>query len=636
MAIVTAQLICSPTLQCEYVDKDGTPLSAGIVTCFQDNSRTTLKNWYYQSGTPGAYTYIPLPNPLTLSAAGTITDVNGVDTLPFFYPYSELDNTTAQPYYITVVDSNFELQFTRQNFPFGVDESNIAATFDNTNNYIINNRFWRNIGGATLTTVTSAIVAPSQHDGFSMPDIQFIKNITGAVETVAFAPFPLGGQTLQGDITPEFYLNHTCTALQAGETLKVYQFPISLHVETLSSVQATVTIQVQAGSFSPNNIITLYIYQFLGTGVTSPAPILLEPIVAPGDWQKFTFQFTFPSAAGAVLGDGGDDALYLQVGMPLSLTCDINFTLPSIYLSPNSPPTNDFATYDQIDAIINSPRTGDIRTSLNTFYPYGWVPMSGGSIGYNPNSGAAYYPTARNNKDTWQLYNLLWQAFNAYVIPTTTINPLAQMVTSVGATVAYGSSAINDFESNNAIILSPTMGRVILGTVPVQALTELYNAAVTASSSTGLLLTATNPPISYFNGMPFYVSNTGGALPTGLVVNTIYYVSAFNGTSTFKVATTFANAMAGTVIAFTNAGSGTTFATAALAGSSEGEYGHTQLLAELASHNHTVPIALATSTNPPGSNPLVSGANTPTSFTGSSVPFNVTQPGTFFNIYMKL
>ncbi len=73
MTINTALLIAAPMLQDLLVDKDGTPMAGGTITLYHDNSRTTLKNWYYQSGTPGNYTYVPLPNPLTLSAAGTIT-----------------------------------------------------------------------------------------------------------------------------------------------------------------------------------------------------------------------------------------------------------------------------------------------------------------------------------------------------------------------------------------------------------------------------------------------------------------------------------------------------------------------------------------------------------------------------------
>ena len=115
----TALLVASPTLQDYLVDKlTGQPLSAGIVTFYQDSQRQTLKNVYYQQGIPGAYTYTALPNPLTLSSVGTIQDSNGNDVIPFFYPYDETDNVTPQAYYVTVYSSSFVLQFTRQNFPF--------------------------------------------------------------------------------------------------------------------------------------------------------------------------------------------------------------------------------------------------------------------------------------------------------------------------------------------------------------------------------------------------------------------------------------------------------------------------------------------------------------------------------------
>ncbi len=137
--------------------------------------------------------------------------------------------------------------------------------------------------------------------------------------------------------------------------------------------------------------------------------------------------------------------------------------------------------------------------------------------------------------------------------------------------------------------------------------------------------------------MPIQFSNTGGALPTGISANTIYYVANFDGNAAFFVSTSFANAMAGTVIAYTNAGSGTNTVTAALAGSYEGEYAHRQLIAEVAAHNHTVPfVSVPNILSSGGGQNLVNPGTTNTSTTGSSTPFNVTQPGTFYNLYMKL
>lgn len=55
---------------------------------------------------------------------------------------------------------------------------------------------------------------------------------------------------------------------------------------------------------------------------------------------------------------------------------------------------------------------------------------------------------------------------------------------------------------------------------------------------------------------PFTVSNSGGALPTGLVAGTHYW-AIVTGVNTFKVALSYALALAGTAVDITGAGSGT-------------------------------------------------------------------------------
>lgn len=476
MPINVDLLIAAPMLQDFIIDKDSTPMAGGTITCYQDNSRTTLKNWYYQSGTPGNYTYIRLPNPLTLSAAGTICDINGVDTIPFFYPYSELDEAVVEPYYITIVNYAQTNQITRANFPFlppSGNNPNISNSFDN---YIINNGFWRNIGTMALTNVLSQVVAPSQHDGFSLPDITFIKNVTGGIDTVTFTKFPLTTTPiLTGDITPEYYLNHTCSNTPTGETQKAYYFPISLHINTLASIPFTATIQAEniGGTGTGQNVINLYILQNTGTGTTSPAPFLVGSISLTTGWQKYEFSSIFPPTAGLTLGSGGDDALYLLVQMPLNLPCSINFTKPSIYLS-SSIPTNNFQTYDQIDAIINSPRTGDIRTSLNSFSPYGWVPANDGTIG-----SSASAATTRANTDTWQLYNLLWNAVSNTYAPVSG---------------GRGANAYADFSANKTITLTQTLSRVIGSVGPGAGLTNWALGQTSGAESYSTTLSIANMP----------------------------------------------------------------------------------------------------------------------------------------------
>jgi hypothetical protein len=305
----------------------------------------------------------------------------------------------------------------------------------------------------------------------------------------------------------------------------------------------------------------------------------------------------------------------------------MNIAKPSVYLS-TTIPSDDFDTYEYVSGTIDSPRTGDVRTSLNTYQPFGWVPMNNGTIG-NASSSA----TARANIDTWPLFSLIWNQFSAYTNGTT--NVLAQMVNSSGSHVAYGASAIADWNANNSIALTQTMGKVILGTVPVPSLTNAFTNTFTASNSGGNLLITSSGNINTFTGMPVYFENTGGSLPGGLSANTIYYVATFT-TNAFSVATSFANAIAGTVIAYSSAGSGTNTFFEAFNNTVEGEYAHTQLLAELAAHTHTIPVGTGASTSTVGNNGAANTGTANTGSTGSSTPFNVTQPGVFLNLYMKL
>jgi len=676
MPINPALLIAAPMLQDALVDKTGIPMANGIITCYQDNSRTTLKNWYYQSGTPGNYTYIRLPNPLTLSAAGTICDINGVDTIPFFYPYDEQDETISQPYYITIVNQFFTNQITRANFPYNRSTSTNTTETETINNLIINGGFWRNLQpnyinqtpiSVSLNTYAAAdntvnvTVAPSQHDGFSFPDIRFLKNNITGTDTLTFTPFPASASPVivQSGVTyttPEYYINHQCTAAGSDESQKCYQFPIALHLNNLANIPFTASIQAQWGE-SGSNVIQLNLLQFTGTGTTSPTVTLIggTSITLTSDWQNYVLTDIFPSLVGLTLSLGEDDAFYLQVAMPLNTTCSINFTKPALYLTTAAIPVNDFETYDQVDAIINSPRTGDVRTSMNDFYYYGWLPMNNGLIGFtNPGSNTSY---VRANSDAWPLFNLLWTKGKVYDSGSN-FNPLMQMYTNTAGTLAftnYGTSAYADFIASSpslALEIPYNMGRVILGTVPISALITAnptldgYKIGVMASNSIpALLFTYSDITFRFgiFQGAPIVFT---GTLPDVIVANAVYYAIPVTS-STFKIATTFLNALSSTAIAYGTTPGSSIIANLFPASSYEGEYAHTQLLNEMINHTHdplSPGIDFVQNTGASGSAYVSIGANAGDLKTttgnvtgyGSQVGFNVTQPGVYMNLFIKL
>lgn len=82
-------------------------------------------------------------------------------------------------------------------------------------------------------------------------------------------------------------------------------------------------------------------------------------------------------------------------------------------------------------------------------------------------------------------------------------------------------------------------------------------ATFTANSGTSIFTATAH---GFLTGLALQVSNSGGALPTGLAGVTTYYVIRIDA-NTFKLATTLANAQAGTNLTVSSNGTGTQTAT---------------------------------------------------------------------------
>ena len=123
--------IYCPPIQTYFVDKDtGFPLSAGVVTFYEDNNRTVKKAIYEQTENPlGTFFYTQLNNPVILTSVGTFADNNGNDINVFLYPYVGSPNDAVRGavdlYYVTVESSGGVAQETRSAWPPNVQ---IAGT----------------------------------------------------------------------------------------------------------------------------------------------------------------------------------------------------------------------------------------------------------------------------------------------------------------------------------------------------------------------------------------------------------------------------------------------------------------------------------------------------------------------------
>ena len=144
------------------VDKTtGEPLAGGIVSFWQDNSRTTPKLVYELTGAPPNYTYTALPNPLVLSNNGSFQDNSGNNIAVYYFPYdSQLPDANVQLYYISVTDADGSQQFTREAWPNISTNESESLTQTNLTNGLINPQF-SNISftPATPLTISSTGVA---------------------------------------------------------------------------------------------------------------------------------------------------------------------------------------------------------------------------------------------------------------------------------------------------------------------------------------------------------------------------------------------------------------------------------------------------------------------------------------------
>lgn len=136
-------------LQQQFVDKiSGLPLQSGVVYFWQDNNRNNLKPIYQLSGAPPNYSYTALPNPITLTNAGTASDDSTDDIVWYAFPYDA--NGDPDNYFIQVfaepsvppVPPVGTPILTREAVP-GVTVSSNATTVaqNNSINEVVNSQF---------------------------------------------------------------------------------------------------------------------------------------------------------------------------------------------------------------------------------------------------------------------------------------------------------------------------------------------------------------------------------------------------------------------------------------------------------------------------------------------------------------
>lgn len=445
---MTISYLLAPTPKWVLIDNTGSVAGGAKLYTYRNLNKTEKKTVYQDAGGT-----IPWTNPIIFYLNGT----QG----PFYW---EVDsNDLDETYYLEAYDAQDNLLWTISNyFPPGSGGGGNVNTYIPIVNYITNNQFINHIDdtpgsiGPSLSLPLNLVIAPSNHKGFTPaqnnpitgtygvlgPDIRFVKNNTNASDSLYFPVFPLASAPLIGDVTPVDYVRYECTNSPASETYKAFQFPITQKVKNLSNQSMTSGIWAAVAAIPVD--INIYIRQYFGSGTAASAEVrtLIGTVSLTTTWTWFPINFSVPSVAGKSLGTPGqetnDDAIYIQIEMPLGQPCDVYFTKPALFLGTIDPEL-EFDSYDQIDSINSTPRTGDLRTTyFNDSIP-GWVLMNDGSIG-NVDSGA----TTRANQDTYQLYKTIWDNVSDTYAPVST---------------GRGATATADFIAGKTLTLPRALGR---------------------------------------------------------------------------------------------------------------------------------------------------------------------------------
>jgi len=617
--------VIAPNLQCYFVDKDtGLPLAGGQINTFTNNTRSVRKPLYTLTPSGSDFTYTALDNPLILSAVGTIVDGNGNDIVPYYDTEDEEGN--PENYYIEVFSAGGVLQFTRFAWPnVGSSGSSSANAFGY--NFVRNPQFysWHN-----TTSFTNVGLGSLTTNDYIADDWLYQQD--DASQTISFTRGSFGTSDLV-EGTPAYYLSYTSSGGASQTINNLYQ--VYQSVTTLADQAVSVSLNVRS---SVATSLTVNLVQHFGSG---GSPDFTTPLITNfnlnSSFRKLeSANIIIPSIAGKTIGTGGDDAVYLQIVLPLNLACTVDIVnvqlavgsvVPAFPIRSNDD-QNKATNYDNPNSIF---LTGDVKMTLRNSSDPGWLMMNDGTIGNN-NSGT----DSLHNKGLQykSLYSLIWNNVHS--------TQFAPLYTSSGVYISnYGVSADADWLAGNRLSLTKALGRVLAGAAP-----NSYSITIPITSVTTKNI---NIPFSSFevvyNATPIKFSGTLPTTSPQINTTSTYYLGSVGSGGVYLSASNAVNGVGGGDITFT-AGSTPNFFMITAGGFSStlgqyyGEENHNQILSELVNHTHASNYPQVANayqiSNAAGFNPSAPATTNLTTATGGNTAFNVIQPTTYMNVMIKV
>jgi hypothetical protein len=327
-----AEYLNSPVLQHVFIDKDtATPLVAGKVYFYEDNDRSTLKDIYVNSGTPGNPDYVVTDNPQVLDSSGSFSD------MVYLYPYDE--NGSIQQYFVEIYSATAggppaTPQRTIESFP-AISKSSTQESLD-VRNYIDNGQFLiHQVEPKTDTKkegeIRSGITNIALGEWtFERPDA------STATDIVTFKSFSSWSDTPNGN--PKFRLNVVNEGSGANPGTKDIRVKFK-NVNFFASDDKKLTIVFVARSNSAGSFpVDFRYYKFFGTGGSSSEEGSINSFTIGTSYKTFSYTFSLGDNTGKDIGPSKDDYIQFVWRLPSNSTFDLDITdvmlLPGEFDSP--------------------------------------------------------------------------------------------------------------------------------------------------------------------------------------------------------------------------------------------------------------------------------------------------------------
>jgi hypothetical protein len=295
-----------------FLDQAALPAAGGFIYTYESSDHQTPKATYQNNDLNAL---VPWSNPITLDATGKQAD----EATDICYPIFWADDA---PYYIEITDSDNNIIFQGDGFPWNGSNEPVISEID-IENYFINAQLYFDNAEVIDTDGDRGFNdLPASELSIAPDNWFFIKNNTSATDTITIVDFSAGQTEVLNN--PKAYFIYNCTVPGTSETQKKYYYKFG---SVRQFANETINIQFYARSTLSSQLSVTYT-QYFGTG-GSPSATNTQPITTQsltGNWVIYQVSVEIDDLTSKNIGTNGDDYLSIDFNMPFNSVANVQLS----------------------------------------------------------------------------------------------------------------------------------------------------------------------------------------------------------------------------------------------------------------------------------------------------------------------